>query len=218
MFLISFNVTIIKVLDKIIVMKKSLTLLILFNVMGLVLLILVNDLMLLFVVIELQSYSLYLITSLYNESKNSIKSGLYYFIVGSIGSFIILDGTVSIYEDIGLTNIQYILTYIDKINLYDMLIILLGLFIKIGLAPFYTYSITIYTLAPTIITNYISLMPKLSILTLILNIINIINITNNYTNYNINNIKINNIKIFEKVRERYLKRSNNLQKLNRINN
>lgn len=188
MFLISFNVTIIKVLDKIIVMKKSLTLLILFNIMGLVLLILVNDLMLLFVVIELQSYSLYLITSLYNESKNSIKSGLYYFIVGSIGSFIILDGTVSIYEDIGLTNIQYILTYIDKINLYDMLIILLGLFIKIGLAPFYTYSITIYTLAPTIITNYISLMPKLSILTLILNIINIINITNNYTNYNINNI------------------------------
>lgn len=33
----------------------------------------------------------------------------------------------------------------------------------------------------------------------------------------INNIIINNIKIFEKVRERYLKRSNNLQKLNRIN-
>jgi NADH-ubiquinone oxidoreductase chain 2 len=66
---------------------------------------LVNDLMVLFIVIELQSYSLYLITSAYNSSSNSVKSGLYYFIVGSIGSFIILDGTVSIYEEIGLTNI-----------------------------------------------------------------------------------------------------------------
>lgn len=33
----------------------------------------------------------------------------------------------------------------------------------------------------------------------------------------INNIIIFNIKIFEKMREKYLKRSNNLQKLNRIN-
>jgi NADH-ubiquinone oxidoreductase chain 2 len=183
MLLLSCNITTIKVLDHIIQVKESLGLLILFNILGLVLLVLVNDLMILFIVIELQSYSLYLITSAYNESSNSIKSGLYYFIVGSIGSFIILDGTVSIYEEIGLTNIELISLCINNINIYDILIILFGLFIKVGLAPFYSYSIVIYSLAPTIVTYYISLLPKLSILTLIL-----INLVQTESSSNIINI------------------------------
>lgn len=188
MLLLSCNITTIKVLDHIIQIKESLGLLILFNMLGLILLILVNDLMVLFIVIELQSYSLYLITSAYNSSSNSVKSGLYYFIVGSIGSFIILDGTVSIYEEIGLTNIELISLCLNYINLYDILIILFGLFIKVGLAPFYSYSIVIYSLAPTIVTYYISLLPKLSILTLILSLVSIINLVHTDTTSNIMNI------------------------------
>ena len=188
MLLLSCNITTIKVLDHIIQVKESLGLLILFNILGLILLILVNDLMVLFIVIELQSYSLYLITSAYNTSSNSVKSGLYYFIVGSIGSFIILDGTVSIYEEIGLTNIELISLCINNINIYDILIILLGLFIKVGLAPFYSYSIVIYTLAPTIVTYYISLLPKLSILTLILSLVSIVNLVETESSSNIINI------------------------------
>lgn len=185
MLILSYNISTVKEIDRLIEMKEWLCLLVIFNILGLVLLMIVNDLIMLFVIIELQSYSLYLITSVYNESSNSIKSGLYYFIVGSLGSFIILDGTVSIYEEIGLTNIEYIILYLDNISLYDILIILFGLFIKIGLAPFYNYSIVIYTLSPTIITNYISLMPKLSILTLILNLVNIINLIHSSINSNI---------------------------------
>lgn len=188
MLLLSCNITTIKVLDHIIQIKESLGLLILFNMLGLILLILVNDLMILFIVIELQSYSLYLITSAYNSSSNSVKSGLYYFIVGSIGSFIILDGTVSIYEEIGLTNIELISLCLNYINIYDILIILFGLFIKVGLAPFYSYSIVIYTLAPTIVTYYISLLPKLSILTLILSLVSIINLVHTDSTSNIINI------------------------------
>lgn len=188
MLLLSCNITTIKVLDHIIQVKESLGLLILFNMLGLILLVLVNDLMVLFIVIELQSYSLYLITSAYNESSNSVKSGLYYFIVGSIGSFIILDGTVSIYEEIGLTNIELISLCINNINIYDILIILFGLFIKVGLAPFYSYSIVIYSLAPTIITYYISLLPKLSILTLVLSLVSIINLVQTESSSNIINI------------------------------
>lgn len=188
MLLLSCNISSIKVIDNLIQVKNEIGLLILFNILGLILLILVNDLMVLFVVIELQSYSLYLITSAYNSSSNSIKSGLYYFIVGSIGSFIILDGTVSIYEEIGLTNIELITLCVNYINMYDILIILFGLFIKVGLAPFYSYSIVIYSLAPTIITYYISLMPKLSILTLILSLVSIINLVHSDISGNIINI------------------------------
>ncbi|GMM49030.1 hypothetical protein DAPK24_040480 (mitochondrion) [Pichia kluyveri] len=194
MLLLSCNITTIKVLDHIIQVKESLGLLILFNILGLILLILVNDLMVLFIVIELQSYSLYLITSAYNTSSNSVKSGLYYFIVGSIGSFIILDGTVSIYEEIGLTNIELISLCINNINIYDILIILLGLFIKVGLAPFYSYSIVIYTLAPTIVTYYISLLPKLSILTLILSLVSIVNLVETESSRSIGGVNVIRIK------------------------
>jgi NADH-ubiquinone oxidoreductase chain 2 len=72
--------------------------------------------------------------------------------------------------------------------MYDILIILFGLFIKVGLAPFYSYSIVIYSLAPTIITYYISLMPKLSILTLILCLVSIINLVHSDISGNIINI------------------------------
>ncbi|GMM32657.1 hypothetical protein DAMA08_020980 (mitochondrion) [Martiniozyma asiatica (nom. inval.)] len=68
--LLSCNLTSMKVLDHVIQVKESLGLLMLFNMLGLVLLVLVNDLMVLFVVMELQSYSLYLITSAYNSSSN----------------------------------------------------------------------------------------------------------------------------------------------------
>lgn len=204
--LISFNITKIEIIDKLYNSKRSLIIIILFNILGLILLTLVNDIMMLFIVIELQSYSLYLITSIYNESNNSIISGLYYFIIGSIGSFIILDATVSIYDDIGLTNIQYILMYIDKLSILDLLCLLLGLFIKLGLAPFYTYTIIIYTLSPTIITNYISLMPKLSILTLITIIINYINNSSlrnidnyQYIEYNNNNNNNNSLLINDQI-------------------
>lgn len=177
--LISFNITGLSIIDNLNYSKRTFIVIVLFNIIGLTLLPLVNDIMILFIIIELQSYSLYLLTAIFNESHNSTKSALYYFIVGSIASFIILDATVSIYDDLGLTNIQYILMYIDKLEIFDLLCLLFGLFIKIGLAPFYSYSITIYSLSPTIITNYISLMPKLSILTLIYIIMHYINIVNN---------------------------------------
>lgn len=178
--LISFKITNIEYIDNINYSKNGLIQIILFNMIGLLLLPLVNDIMILYILIELQSFSLYIITGIYNESYNSLKSGLFYFIIGSIASLMILDGTVSIYEELGLTNLNYIYMYINNINTYNILIIILGLLIKIGLAPLYNYLILIYTLSPTIITAYISLMPKLSILTLILILLNNISIINIY--------------------------------------
>ncbi|AWU78537.1 NADH dehydrogenase subunit 2 (mitochondrion) [Pichia kudriavzevii] len=188
MLLLSCNMTTMKVLDHMMQVKESLGLLMLFNMLGLVLLMLVNDLMMLFMVMELQSYSLYLMTSSYNSSSNSVKSGLYYFMVGSMGSFMMLDGTVSMYEEMGLTNMELMSLCMNNMNMYDMLMMLFGLFMKVGLAPFYSYSMVIYTLAPTMVTYYMSLTPKLSMLTMMLSLMSMMNLMNTDSSSNIINI------------------------------
>nr|YP_004072419.1 NADH dehydrogenase subunit 2 [Ogataea polymorpha]ADT63566.1 NADH dehydrogenase subunit 2 [Ogataea polymorpha] len=170
------NITSIKYYDNLIYNNKLLIIIIAFNTLGLMLLTQINDLMLLFMIIETQSYSLYMMTSLFNKSINTLKAGLFYFMVGSIGSLLMLDSTMSMYDETGLTNIQYIMTLFypntfsgleyNQLLGAPWLFIIIGIFIKTGLAPFFNYSIVIYTLAPTIITYYISLLPKLSLLTI----------------------------------------------------
>jgi len=121
---------------------------ILFNVLGMCIFIESYNTILIYIAIELQSYSLYIITSRYNNSYYSSKSGLIYFLLGSLASIIILIGLVILYSVTGLTNLYDISIYlntIDQINsigidykvILGYLLILIGLLFKIGVAPFH---------------------------------------------------------------------------------
>lgn len=155
---------------------------ILFNVLGMCIFIESYNTILIYIAIELQSYSLYIITSRYNNSYYSSKSGLIYFLLGSLASIIILIGLVILYSVTGLTNLYDISIYlntIDQINsigidykvILGYLLILIGLLFKIGVAPFHNWIINIYVNVPTIVTLWISLVTKISILTFIYNIL-----------------------------------------------
>jgi NADH-ubiquinone oxidoreductase chain 2 len=67
-----------------------------------------GDLISLFLSIELQSYGLYIISSIYKNSELSNYSGLMYFLLGSLSSSIILLSIACIYYYIGNTNLNYI--------------------------------------------------------------------------------------------------------------
>lgn len=150
-------------------------LLIISNMIGLILLPLVNDLLTLYIIIELQSYSLYLLTGLHNKSYNASRASLLYFIMGGIASVIILMGSYYIYNITGTTNLTDISLLSDIINTnitnnyinlsikdyFDIIII--ALLFKMGLAPLHRWSISVYNYAPTYITAYISIVAKISI-------------------------------------------------------
>lgn len=154
--------------------------LILFNIIGMFLFIDSINSIIAFIAIELQSYTLYLITSTYYKNEKSVniytsKNGLIYFLLGSLASIIILFGFTMIYYDTGLINfidLSYYLTInINNLSLNiigGFLLVFIGLFFKIGLAPLHNWLINIYTNAPTIVTVWISILPKISILTFIL--------------------------------------------------
>lgn len=104
----------------------------------------------------------------------SVEAGLKYFIYGSFASGMLLYGVSLVYGSLGTTNLThiYILLYslsIDLDNLplslvYGYVLIIAGLFFKLGLAPFHLWVADIYEGAPSIITYFLAVLPKISIL------------------------------------------------------
>jgi NADH-ubiquinone oxidoreductase chain 2 len=109
-----------------------------------------------FLSIELQSYGLYLICSIYRNSEESINAGLTYFLLGGLSSCIILLGQALLYVNSGGTNLDYIyviqsisdsgidtanLGFINENTLYyiqfSLIIISVGFLFKISAAPFH---------------------------------------------------------------------------------
>jgi len=165
------------------------TLILLFVVMGSVLLVSSSDLISIFLSIELQSYGLYLISTIYRNSESSTSSGLTYFLLGGLSSCFILLGMALIYANSGTTyldsfyiinnlsniiNLQentvaysYIATYIP----YCILLMSIGLLFKISAAPFHFWSPDVYDGVPTIVTTFIAIIAKISILIILLQLV-----------------------------------------------
>ena len=143
-------------------------LLVIANIIGLLLLPLVNDLLSLYIVIELQSYSLYLLTGLHNRSYNASRAALLYFLMGGVASAIILLASYFIYGLTGSTNLSDIAIFYSYNNAYNYFdILLFALLFKMGMAPLHRWSISVYNYAPTYITAYISIVAKISIVSFI---------------------------------------------------
>lgn len=134
------------------------------NIIGLLLFPLVNDLLSLYIIVELQSYSLYLLTGLHNRSYNASRASLLYFLMGGVASAIILLASYFIYALTGTTNLSDISIFYSYSNAYDYFnILLIALLFKMGMAPLHRWSIAVYNYAPTYITAYISVVAKISI-------------------------------------------------------
>jgi NADH-ubiquinone oxidoreductase chain 2 len=150
--------------------NQWIALLMVINLIGLILLPMVNDLIPLYVVIELQSYSLYLLTGIYNKSYNATRGAILYFVTGGIASVLILLSSAEVYQQTGLTNLSELSTYYTFNNQYTFNsfdILLAGLIFKMGLAPLHAWSIAVYSYTPTYITAYISIVAKVSIMSFI---------------------------------------------------
>jgi NADH-ubiquinone oxidoreductase chain 2 len=169
------------------------TLIILFIIIGSILLISSSDLVSIFLSIELQSYGLYLLCTIYRNSESSTSAGLTYFLLGGLASCFILLGISLIYANLGITYLDnfYIVNNLfnlipeqelKDINLhvisyipYCLLLISVGFLFKISASPFHFWSPDVYDGIPTIITTFVAIIAKISILILILQIVHYTN-------------------------------------------
>jgi NADH-ubiquinone oxidoreductase chain 2 len=130
-------------------------LIILFIITGSIFLISTSDLVSIFLSIELQSYGLYLLSTLYRNSELATSGGLTYFLLGGLSSCFILLGTSLLYANSGTTNLDglYVITnlsYVINDNTNDivywykpyyinfsLLIMSVGFLFKVSAAPFH---------------------------------------------------------------------------------
>jgi len=89
-----------------------------FILCGAVFLISTGDLISIFLSIELQSYGLYILSTLYRDSESATASGLTYFLLGGLSSCFILLGSALLYANSGTTSLDnlYIITSISEIT------------------------------------------------------------------------------------------------------
>jgi NADH:ubiquinone oxidoreductase subunit 2 (subunit N) len=94
------------------------SLIILFIVTGASFLISTSDLVSIFLSIELQSYGLYLLSTIYRDSEPATSGGLMYFLLGGLASCFILLSTSLLYANSGTTNLDslYIITSISNVS------------------------------------------------------------------------------------------------------
>jgi len=153
--------------NELVLSNGNLYILIITNTLSLIYLPLINDIIMLYVIIELQSYTLYIISGIYNKSYNSTKASILYFITGGIASTLILISIYFLYKETGTMNLNEIHIFNEYNSITDYMLTI-GLLFKMGMAPLHRWSISVYNYTPTYITTYISIVAKLSITTLLI--------------------------------------------------
>ena len=165
------------------------SLIILFIVIGAIFLISSSDLVSIFLSIELQSYGLYLISTIYRDSEAATSAGLMYFLLGGLASCFILLSTSLLYANTGTTNIDSIyiiatITDLDEKNLsslvywykshyvdISLLFMCIGFLLKVSAAPFHFWSPDVYDGIPTIVTTFVAIIAKISIFIFLLELV-----------------------------------------------
>jgi NADH-ubiquinone oxidoreductase chain 2 len=164
-------------------------LILLFIITGSVFLVSTSDLVSIFISIELQSYGLYLLSTLYRNSEQATSGGLTYFLLGGLSSCFILLGTSLLYANSGTTNLDgiYVITSISDLESdnsnnilywyksyyinFSLLIFSVGFLFKVSAAPFHFWSPDVYDAIPTIVTTFVAIVAKISIFILLLELV-----------------------------------------------
>ena len=130
-----------------------------------------NDLILFYLGLELQSLSLYILASIDRDNLRSTESGIKYFVLSALSSGLLLYGCSLLYGFTGTTNFELIAGQLNKENtgaVFAMVFILVGLAFKVSAVPFHMWTPDVYEGAPTSITSYFAVVPKVAGLALLI--------------------------------------------------
>jgi NADH-quinone oxidoreductase subunit N len=164
--------------------------LILFSTLSMLLVISSFDLISMYLAIELQSLSFYILAAFQRNNEFSTEAGLKYFILGALTSGLLLFGESLVYGFTGLTNFEELTKLLSVGVSNDSLVetsfliettyteitpVLIGVFFilmaflfKIGSVPFHLWTPDVYEGAPTSVTAFFSITPKIAVLALLL--------------------------------------------------
>ena len=151
--------------------KFEYPIIILISILGMFFMVSSNDLILFYLGLEMQSLALYILASIDRDNTRSTESGLKYFVLSALSSGLLLYGCSLLYGFTGETNFEQIANLLNKENtgsIFAMVFILVGLAFKISAVPFHMWTPDVYEGAPTSITSFFAVVPKVAGLALLI--------------------------------------------------
>ncbi len=151
--------------------KFEYPIIILLSILGMFFMVSSNDLILFYLGLELQSLSLYILASIDRDNLRSTESGIKYFVLSALSSGLLLYGCSLLYGFTGSTNFESISSQLNRENtgaVFAMVFILVGLAFKVSAVPFHMWTPDVYEGAPTSITSYFAVVPKVAGLALLI--------------------------------------------------
>lgn len=153
--------------------------LLVFALIGMCIIISSADYIVLYLGIELLSLASYVLVCINRDSEYGTEAALKYFILGAMSSGIYLLGVVLIYFNTNTfafipENFNEVLSQsglspsLESGHVLGIILVLSGLLFKLGAAPFHIWIPDVYEGAPTIITAFIAITPKIAILGIII--------------------------------------------------
>jgi NADH-quinone oxidoreductase subunit N len=143
---------------------------------GMMVMISANDLITLYVGLELQNLALYVVASFDRDSPRSSEAGLKYFVLGGLSSGMLLYGLSLVYGFAGTTgfaDIAHLLAGNAPVSsglIVGLVFIIAGLAFKTSAVPFHMWTPDVYEGAPTPVTAFFAIAPKLAALALFIRV------------------------------------------------
>ncbi len=148
-------------------LKFEYPVLIALSVVGMMVMVSAGDLMVLYMGLELQSLALYVVAAMNRNSERSTEAGLKYFVLGALGSGLLLYGASLAYGYAGTTLFSGILGaasdgHVGLGLLVGLAFVIAGLTFKVSAVPFHMWTPDVYEGAPTPVTAFFATAPKLA--------------------------------------------------------
>ena len=152
--------------------------LIVFATLGMSMMISANDLISLYVGLELQSLALYVIAAFRRDSARSSEAGLKYFVLGALSSGMLLYGCSMVYGFAGSTNFEALAGLFSRADgtpeigvIVGLVFVIAGLAFKISAVPFHMWTPDVYQGAPTPVTAFFAVAPKVAAMALFVRVL-----------------------------------------------
>jgi NADH-quinone oxidoreductase subunit N len=142
--------------------------LMLLSTVGMLMMVSANDLISVYVGLEMQSLALYVIAAFRRDYAKSSEAGLKYFVLGSLSSGMLLYGASLVYGFAGTTSFDALAVLFStgapaSIGLIvGLVFVAAGIAFKISAVPFHMWTPDVYEGAPTPVTAFFAVAPKIA--------------------------------------------------------
>jgi NADH-quinone oxidoreductase subunit N len=144
--------------------------------LGMLLMISANNLISLYLGLELQSLALYVVAAFNRDSERSSEAGLKYFVLGALSSGMLLYGASLVYGFAGTTSFDGLAQMFGGQGagmgvIIGVVFICAGLAFKISAVPFHMWTPDVYEGAPTPVTAFFAVAPKVAAMALFVRVL-----------------------------------------------